>query len=141
MVHPAPRVCKTITLAGSGAGGLVYSLVIEKILKMLDLAWTFRVTACSTFLFNAASTALIRSRNKTVKPVHSLFKGSLVRNWNFLWIQAWMALSVSSGIYNNTVLYSRQCSKNWKNSSRGIHRRRLGQRRHGSWLADCGILQ
>jgi hypothetical protein len=85
---------KAIALVGSGAGGLVYSLVVEKILRMLDLAWTFRVTACSTFLYNAASTALIRSRNKMVNPVHSPFKGSLVGNWNFLWIQAWVVLSV-----------------------------------------------
>ena len=83
-----------VALAGSGAGGLVYSIVTGQILQSLDLAWAFRVTACSTFVFNAACTALMRDRNKAIKPIHSPFKVSLLRNSNFSWIEAWMALSV-----------------------------------------------
>lgn len=84
----------SLALAGSGAGGLVYSLVVEKILAELGLAWSFRITACSTFTGNAICTALIRDRNKTIKPVHSPFNANLCRNTRFLSIQAWMLLSV-----------------------------------------------
>lgn len=83
-----------IALAGSGAGGLVYSLVTEQILQHLDLAWAFRITACSTFAFDTVCTLLIRDRNKVLKTVHSPFKARLFRNSKFPWILAWMALSV-----------------------------------------------
>lgn len=83
-----------IAAAGSGLGGLVYSLASDAMITNLGVAWSFRVTAICAAVVNVICTLLIRDRDKEIRPTHHGFDIQLLRRPALLCIAAWAALSI-----------------------------------------------
>lgn len=66
-------LANSIGTAGSGFGGLAYSLAANAMLRNLGLAWAFRILAVLAFAVNGACSFLARDRNKEVGAVHAAF--------------------------------------------------------------------
>lgn len=78
-----------IAAAGSGLGGLIYSLAAIAIIKRLSVAWSFRITAAVAFVINAVCALLIRDRNREIDPNQKSFDLSLLKKYRFLLVLAW----------------------------------------------------
>lgn len=78
-----------ITAAGSGFGGLIYSLITSAMLEKIGLRWTFRSLAiiCLTMIVIAAN--LLRDRNKAVGSQHRAFQVSKFRQPMFDFFVVW----------------------------------------------------
>lgn len=80
--------------AGSGFGGLTYSLGTNAMISSIGLAWTFRVLAIICFVVNCACGFLIRDRNKAVGSVHVALNWKLFKKPSYLFYLAWMSFSL-----------------------------------------------
>lgn len=72
--HRRRSVAQGITAAGSGLGGLIYSLAVGAMLPRLGLSWAFRILGIIVFCVNLVCGNLLKDRNKAVgsrlKPFH-----------------------------------------------------------------------
>lgn len=80
--------------AGSGFGGLTYSLAANALISQVGLPWTFRILAVICLVVNSISGYLIRDRNKDVGSVHVPLDWSLFRRPPFLLLEAWLVFSI-----------------------------------------------
>lgn len=87
-------VANGITAAGSGLGGLTYSLAAGSLIPRLGLSWTFRVLGIICFCVNLICSNLLRDRNKEVGSRHKAFHLPLMRRPQFLLFLAWGVLSI-----------------------------------------------
>ncbi|KAF4952446.1 hypothetical protein FSARC_12641 [Fusarium sarcochroum] len=78
-----------ITTAGSGTGGLVYSLTINTMINNIGLAWAFRVLAIVSFTVNGIAMLFLKDRNKSLGSVHIGFNINLFKRIEFLLLVAW----------------------------------------------------
>jgi MFS family permease len=72
-----------IAAAGSGFGGLVYSLVAQAAIEHLGLPWAFRVLGICAFVVNTICSLLLRDRNKAVGARHVAFDVELLKRGEF----------------------------------------------------------
>ncbi|KIW99631.1 uncharacterized protein Z518_11044 [Rhinocladiella mackenziei CBS 650.93] len=87
-------VANSIAAAGSGAGGLLYSLVTQRIIDTLGLPWAFRILGICTFAVNLTASNLLRDRNKQTGSRHKAFDTKILRRPEFLLIQGWSWFSM-----------------------------------------------
>lgn len=92
-----------IASAGSGFGGLAFSLATDAMIRRLSLAWALRITGLICFGVNLLGTALIRDRNAQVKPPQLGFATHLLRRYDCLLLLAWAFTNVLGYI---VILYS-----------------------------------
>ncbi|KAB8291247.1 hypothetical protein EYC80_009934 [Monilinia laxa] len=78
-----------ISTAGSGIGGLVYSLGTNAMIQSIGLGWAFRVLAILAFAANTTSTILIKDRNRAVGSVQLAFDARLFKKPEFLLLLGW----------------------------------------------------
>lgn len=78
-----------IGAAGSGFGGLIYSLATNAMIQRLGLPWAFRILAVITFVVNFICAMLLRDRNKQVGANHLAFDFTLFKKYEFLLLQAY----------------------------------------------------
>lgn len=79
----------SIAAAGSGIGGLVYSLAADAMIKSVGLGWAFRMLAIVSCIVNAICTILVRDRNKAVGAVQLAFDVRLFKRVEFLLFLGW----------------------------------------------------
>lgn len=79
----------SISTAGSGFGGLTYSLATNAMIQSIGLGWAFRVLAIVACGVCVICTLVIKDRNKAVGSVHVAFDVSLFRRPEFLLLLAW----------------------------------------------------
>ncbi|KAH6678425.1 MFS transporter-like protein [Halenospora varia] len=79
----------SIAAAGSGIGGLVYSLASNAMIQSIGLGWAFRVLAILSCAVNIICTILVRDRNKAVGAVHIAFDVKLFKRIEFLLLIGW----------------------------------------------------
>ncbi|KAH8598983.1 major facilitator superfamily domain-containing protein [Bisporella sp. PMI_857] len=84
----------SIGAAGSGIGGLVYSLATNQMIQTLGLAWAFRILAIVSCVMNILSTIVIRDRNKAVGAIQLGFDVRLVKRIEFLLLVGWGIFSM-----------------------------------------------
>ncbi|KAK6344439.1 hypothetical protein TWF696_008076 [Orbilia brochopaga] len=87
-------VANGISAAGSGIGGLAFSLGTNAMLQHLGLAWTFRITGIVAFTVNTTCSLLLRDRNKTINPDIRMFDLKILKRIEFLFIVGWGAFSM-----------------------------------------------
>ncbi|KAL6251057.1 hypothetical protein RBB50_001265 [Rhinocladiella similis] len=87
-------LANSIAAAGSGAGGLIYSLVTQALINDLGLAWTFRILGFITFAVNLTAINLLRDRNKQTGSRHKAFDLDVLRRPEFLFVQGWSWFSM-----------------------------------------------
>lgn len=82
-------LANSIGTAGSGFGGLTYSLAAHAMLTSVGLAWSFRILAIIVFVVNGICTFVARDRNKEVGAVHQAFHRELFEKLDFYLYLAW----------------------------------------------------
>lgn len=87
-------VAQGITAAGSGLGGLIYSLSVGAIIPRLGLAWAFRILGIISCVVNLVCGNLLRDRNKLVGSRLTAFHLPLLRRPEFLLFLGWGVLSM-----------------------------------------------
>ena len=92
-----------ITAAGSGIGGLLFSLATGAMITSLGLGWTLRIIGIITLVINALSTKFIRDRNAVVQPKQHPFDLTLLLRWDVVFLLVWAFVSMLGYI---TLLYS-----------------------------------
>lgn len=83
-----------ISAAGSGLGGLVYSLSAQAMIKNIGLPWAFRILAVIAFVVNTICALLIKDRNKQIGSSQLSFDYRLFRRMEFLGLLAFGFLSM-----------------------------------------------
>jgi MFS family permease len=74
----------SIATAGSGIGGLIYSLGTNAMIDSIGLGWAFRALAILTLTLNTICTLLIRDRNKAVGARFVAFDARFFKRAEFL---------------------------------------------------------
>ncbi|ATZ53641.1 hypothetical protein BCIN_09g04460 [Botrytis cinerea B05.10] len=100
-----------IGTAGSGIGGLIYSLASSALIQRWGTGWAFRILAIASAAACGFSAIIIKDRNKAIGAVQIAFHTSLLKRPEFLLTLAWGCLSVlgyvallfSIPAYANTV--------------------------------------
>ncbi|KZM21223.1 transmembrane transport [Ascochyta rabiei] len=83
-----------IAAAGSGLGGLIYSLAAQAMIKNIGLPWAFRILAILAFVVNTTCALIIRDRNKQVGSSQLSFDYRLFQKPQFLGLVAFGFLSM-----------------------------------------------
>lgn len=73
-----------IAAAGSGLGGLIYSLAAGAMIKSIGLPWTFRVLGILAFAVTSICSLLLRDRNKIIGSSQSAFDAELFKRPEYL---------------------------------------------------------
>ncbi|KIM95733.1 hypothetical protein OIDMADRAFT_133464 [Oidiodendron maius Zn] len=92
-----------ISAAGSGVGGIVFSLAVRAAINNISLAWSLRMTGLVSGFMNAMATIAIRSRNHVVQPTQHPFDTVLLRRYDVVLVLAWAFVSMLGYI---TLLFS-----------------------------------
>ena len=92
--HKSRGIANGIAAAGSGLGGLAFSLGSDAMITSLGVAWSFRITAICAATVNIVCALLIRDRNKHINPEQHGFNIRLLKRPELLWITSWAALSI-----------------------------------------------
>ena len=87
-------LANSIAAAGSGVGGLIYSLAVQSMIDSIGLPWTFRVLGINAFTVNFICTNLIKDRNQAVDAHYKAFDKSLLKRPEFVLLQGWAIFSM-----------------------------------------------
>lgn len=87
--HRRRSFANSLSTAGSGLGGLIYSLATNAIIENISLAWAFRILAILSFFVNGVCCLLMRDRNKAIGSVLSAFSWDLFRRLEFFLFMGW----------------------------------------------------
>jgi len=79
-----------ISAAGSGIGGLIFSLGTGAMIDSLSLPWALRITGIVTGVVNLIAVSLIRDRDHVVKPNHAGLHFGLLRQAEVRWLLLWV---------------------------------------------------
>jgi len=83
-----------ISAAGSGLGGLIYSLAAQAMIKSIGLPWAFRILGIIAFVVNTSCALLIKDRNKQIGSSQLSFDYKLFKKMEFLGLMAYGFLSM-----------------------------------------------
>ena len=78
-----------IGTAGSGIGGMVYSLATNAMIQSIGLSWAFRVLGILAFVVNFTCAIIIKDRNKAIGASQLAFDYRLFRRKEYLLLQGW----------------------------------------------------
>ena len=87
-------VANGLTSAGSGFGGMMYSLATGAMIPRLGLHWTFRILAILSFTVNLIASNLLRDRNTAVGSRYKAFQISMFKRPEFLLYLGWGIFSM-----------------------------------------------
>ncbi|CAI4213211.1 unnamed protein product [Parascedosporium putredinis] len=73
-----------IAAAGSGIGGLVYSLASGAMIERLGIQWTYRILGIIACVVNTICAILLRDRNKIIGSRHVPFDTGLLKRTEYL---------------------------------------------------------
>lgn len=83
-----------ISAAGSGLGGLVYSLSTQAMIRNIGLPWAFRILGIVAFVVNTSCALLIRDRNKQIGSSQLSFDWRLFKRLEFCGLMLFGFLSM-----------------------------------------------
>ncbi|KAF9890389.1 hypothetical protein FE257_006057 [Aspergillus nanangensis] len=86
-------VSNGIVAAGSGTGGLIYSLATNSMIQQLGFRWALRILGILSFVVNLVCGMLLRERRVSSKP-RVPFKPALLKRAPFLLFLAWGFFSI-----------------------------------------------
>ena len=78
-----------IASAGSGFGGLAFSLGTDAMIRQISLAWALRITGIICLIGNLVGTVLVKDRNHLVKPPQLGFATHLLQRYDCLLLLGW----------------------------------------------------
>jgi MFS family permease len=83
-----------IGTAGSGIGGLTYSLATGAMIPRLGIGWAFRILGIVSGSVNVVCAILIRDRNKQIGSSQIAFDHRLFKRTEFVFLLAWGSFSM-----------------------------------------------
>ncbi|KAI7200741.1 MFS monocarboxylate transporter-like protein [Hortaea werneckii] len=89
--------------AGSGFGGLAFSLGTNAMIEQISLAWSLRITGIIGFIANFIGMMLVKDRNHVVKPPQLGFAIHLLRRYDCLLLLSWAFVNLLGYM---VILYS-----------------------------------
>ncbi|KAI9850045.1 MAG: hypothetical protein M1838_006160 [Thelocarpon superellum] len=92
--HERRSLANGIGNAGSGFGGLVYSLAAGAMITTLGLAWTFRILALVQLVVNSVCALLIKDRNEHIGTTVRAFDYRLLAKPEFWLVLGWSVFSM-----------------------------------------------
>lgn len=92
-----------ISSAGSGVGGVIFSLATGAMIKHVGLGWSLRITGVITFVITLIAALLLRDRNHIIQPPQLGFDTNLLRQYKVQLLLGWAFISMLGYI---TLLYS-----------------------------------
>lgn len=92
--HRRRGLAMGINAAGSGLGGLIYSLAVGAMIPRLGLSWAFRILGIVACVVNLVCANLLRDRNKAVGSRFKAFHLPLLKRPEFLLFLAWGIFSM-----------------------------------------------
>ncbi|KAF7160941.1 hypothetical protein CNMCM5623_006503 [Aspergillus felis] len=92
--HRRRSLAMGINAAGSGLGGLIWSLAVGAMIPRLGLGWTFRVLGIIACVVNLVCANLLRDRNKAVGSRFKAFHLPLLKRPEFLLFLGWGILTM-----------------------------------------------
>lgn len=98
-----PSLASGIASAGSGIGGLIFSLATQAMIENISVAWSLRVTGIVAGMMNVIAALMIRNRNKIIKPPQRGFDTRLLRRYDVFLLLSWAFISMLGYI---TILFS-----------------------------------
>lgn len=96
-------IANAISAAGSGCGGLIWSLSTQAMIDSLGLPWAFRILGILSFAINLICSNILKDRNAQVGARNRSFDWTLLKRPEFALVQAWSWLSMLGYV---TVLFS-----------------------------------
>ncbi|KAF7952359.1 uncharacterized protein EAE97_001856 [Botrytis byssoidea] len=84
--------------AGSGIGGLIYSLASSALIQRWGTGWAFRILAIASAAACGLSATMIKDRNKAIGAIQVAFHTGLLKRPEFLLTLVWDCLSVLGSI-------------------------------------------
>jgi MFS family permease len=87
-------LANAIAAAGSGFGGLTYSLATQRMIDTLGLGWAFRILGIVSCFVNLICSNLLRDRNKAVGSRHEAFDIQMLKRPEFVLLQGWSIFSM-----------------------------------------------
>ncbi|KAL4862709.1 hypothetical protein BDV12DRAFT_39409 [Aspergillus spectabilis] len=87
--HRRRGLAMGINAAGSGLGGLIYSLAVGAIIPRLGLSWAFRILGIIACVVNLVCANLLRDRNKAIGSRFKAFHFPLLKRPEFLLFLGW----------------------------------------------------
>lgn len=87
-------IANAVAAAGSGCGGLVWSLSTQSMIDNLGLPWAFRILGIVSGVINLVCANILRDRNAQVGARHKPFDWNILRRPEFLLVQAWSWFSM-----------------------------------------------
>lgn len=101
--HRRRGMANGVVTAGSGIGGIIWSLGTNAIIRNLGLPWAFRITAICCFAVNTTAAFLIRDRNKHIRPNQRAFDLKILVRPEYILVMLWGVFSMLGYI---VLLYS-----------------------------------
>ncbi|KAL4759088.1 MCT family MFS transporter [Aspergillus foveolatus] len=92
--HRRRSLAMGINAAGSGLGGLTYSLAVGAIIPRLGLSWAFRILGIVSCVVNLVCANLLRDRNTAVGSRFNAFHFPLLKRPEFLLFLGWGIFSM-----------------------------------------------
>jgi len=92
--HRRRSLAYGITAAGSGIGGLVFSLVTGPMIQNIGYKWSLRMIGVLTFMANLLAATFIKDRNAAVRPSQLAFDVKLLRRYDVLLLLSWAFISM-----------------------------------------------
>lgn len=83
-----------ISSSGSGFGGALFTWSIGAIIEALGIRWALCITGIITFALTSIATAMIRDRNKYIRPPQLAFDTTLLVRYDVLLLLAWAFVSM-----------------------------------------------
>jgi len=90
--------------AGSGFGGLVYSLATNAMIKNIGLGWALRILGIVTCAVNLVCALLVRDRSKAIGSAQLAFDYKLFLRLEFCAFEAWSFFSMLGYVVLNFSL-------------------------------------
>ncbi|KAL9109335.1 MAG: hypothetical protein Q9227_005965 [Pyrenula ochraceoflavens] len=87
-------LANAIAAAGSGMGGLMYSLATQAMIDSVGLGWAFRILGILSCAVNLTCANLLRDRNRQVGARHNPFDVQLLKRPEFCLLQGWSFFSM-----------------------------------------------
>lgn len=83
-----------IGVAGSGLGGLMYSLATNAMIETIGIGWAFRILGILSFVVNLVCAMLIKDRNQAIGSTQLAFHYVLFKRSEYLLTLGWATGSI-----------------------------------------------
>ena len=87
-------LANSIGTAGSGIGGMMYSLAANAMIQSIGLGWAFRILGTLAFVVNFICAILIKDRNKAIGAKQLSFDYRLLKRFEYILLLGWGTFSM-----------------------------------------------